>query len=407
MSSRQKFQPDVWSDSRFEKHPVVRLSSKPTEREYANTILDNISDAIFLLDNTGLIKEVNRTALSLLKARKNQLKNIFIDEIIVDTPNHLKYADRPGIMEAMHQGVFQDVEALLVYQETMIPVYVSFSLVHNNDGSVNSIIVSARDISHIKHLEKKLLEQQILTISQDRLRSLGEMLVGLVHDLGQPLSSLNLVAGMIKDTLDSAEPDTDLLKKYNVDIFSFITRMSATVHSIRSFAQRTQDETASLIDIEQSIREALSLIRYDLTQRSIEIDLHFAKNIPKIYINPVSLDQVFVNLLSNAKDAFDAVESNPATDRNSAKIIRINVAVSARNEIEITIADNAGGISDDTVDKIFDPFFTTREPGKNTGLGLSIAQSILKNSGGSISLKKYSSTGSQFLIKLPFLKSNT
>lgn len=386
--------------------PAIRLSQHPGVKEYAITILENISDAIILLDQTGKIKDVNRTVLKLFNVSKNELLNIFIDEILIDTPDHLKSSRSPGILEALHRGQYHDVEAILKYRKNMLPVYASFSVINNFDGSVNSIIVSAKDISHIKYLEKKLIAQQILTISQDRIRSLGEMLVGLVHELGQPLSSMKLVADMILKNINQPDIDKQQLGQRFDDMLNFITRMSGTIHSIRSFAQRTQDNACSLVDLKQSMTEALSLMRYDFDRNNIKVDLQIDSNLPKLWLNPVSLDQVFVNLLTNSKDAYDVLKQKTGYDQKLEEIIRVSITCEKSDWVIIRIADNAGGIDSAVRSKIFEPFFTTKKPGKGTGLGLPIAQEIIGLMGGDLNCNVVEGQGTEFIVRLPIDEEN-
>ncbi|MFH1851020.1 MAG: PAS domain-containing protein, partial [Candidatus Neomarinimicrobiota bacterium] len=304
-----------------EDYRVLRLTQLPTIREYASTILENISDAIFLLDPSGKIKDANQTALKLLRVSKVNLTDKFIDELIIDPPAGHPLRNRPRLMQALRQGQFQDLEAILVYKLVQVPVYVSFSVVKNFDDTLNSIIVSAKDISGIKILEQKLFKQQLMAISQDRLRSLGELLVGLVHELGQPLSSLKLVTELTQSQVSGGRLDPDRLEQNLADIMEFIGRMSGTIHGIRSFAQRTQDEVHGLVDLKRCVTGALRLMSYDLDQRDIAVELTVAADLPKLWVNPVALDQVFVNLLTNTKDAFDARDGESPDSGRSAKLI--------------------------------------------------------------------------------------
>jgi signal transduction histidine kinase len=145
------------------------------------------------------------------------------------------------------------------------------------------------------------------------------------------------------------------------------------------------------VDVDEVIERSLSLMQEQLRLRGIEIELDLCVDELIVLGNAIQLEQVFINLLTNARDALEA---------SPQKTIRI-ATESDGEEIRIAFADTGSGIAPEVEQRIFDPFFTTKEVGTGTGLGLSITYSIVKEHGGEITISSEPGGGARFLIALP------
>jgi len=145
------------------------------------------------------------------------------------------------------------------------------------------------------------------------------------------------------------------------------------------------------------IERALALMREQLRLRGIDVVVELGSREPVVLGNPIQLEQVFINLLTNARDA---VANSPR------KAIRISASVDSE-AVELAFADTGHGIPTGLERRIFDPFFTTKEVGKGTGLGLSITYGIIKEHGGTISVVSPSGVGATFVIRLPLASPDT
>ena len=143
------------------------------------------------------------------------------------------------------------------------------------------------------------------------------------------------------------------------------------------------------------IERALSLMQEQLRLRAIDVDLDLCPGELVVQGNPIQLEQVFINLLTNARDALDEVPEEQ-------KRIRI-VSSLERDRIRIVFEDTGPGIPDDVAKRVFDPCFTTKEVGTGTGLGLSITYSIVKEHGGEIALSTTPGGGATFTVEMPVL----
>ncbi|RKY51973.1 MAG: hypothetical protein DRP89_08385, partial [Candidatus Neomarinimicrobiota bacterium] len=382
-----------------------------TIKDYTTTItiLENISDAIFILDTEGRIKYANMGALDLLKIEFDALIGRFVDEILIDnfdtsgsislrTNNNTNKNHK--LTEKFRKGIFGNIEASMINNEHIVPVILNFSVVKDNSNEISYIIVTAKDISQLKALEKKLKRQQALAISRDRLRSLGELYVGLVHELSQPLSALTFrVEQMISLSTKNDEQEENLR-----EMMASINRISDTIQHMRSYAHQTEDETLKIININKLVENASNLINYELRKNNIEVIIKKGNHLPYVLSNQSTLEQVFVNFLTNSRDAFKSMEQKGKIKENYKKKIEIITKAIDDKWVEISVEDNAGGIDENIKNEIFEPFFTTKEPETNSGVGLSICKSIITSLGGDIKVEIKKEIGSKFIVRIPLVQ---
>ena len=157
--------------------------------------------------------------------------------------------------------------------------------------------------------------------------------------------------------------------------------------------------TLENVQVNHLLTKAHELLSQQLKVRGIEVAWQLAEELPAIKADPARLEQVFINLLLNARDAIEEKLSTALIKRDSEKItLRTS---SDGDKVTVEVADTGSGIPKDKLDKIFEPFFTTKSIGKGTGLGLSISYGIIKDCGGSIQVK--SDDGARFIIEFPIL----
>ena len=159
-------------------------------------------------------------------------------------------------------------------------------------------------------------------------------------------------------------------------------------------------------DINQVIQNAVSLMGKQLESKSILCELHLDSSIPRISANPNRLEQVFLNLLVNSRDAIlskDDLSQHGALDAD-AELIRIQSACDSKNVV-IEFIDSGPGIVDQVKSKIFEPFFTTKKTGEGTGLGLAISYQIVRDHKGSIEVSNVETGGARFKLTFPVLNS--
>jgi C4-dicarboxylate-specific signal transduction histidine kinase len=239
--------------------------------------------------------------------------------------------------------------------------------------------------------EHELREKQEQLVQAGKLATLGELTTGVAHELNNPLNNIGLYVGNVIDRIRLGEVGTEPLMGDLEKAMAQVRKATQIISHLRTFG-RAARVSIELVDVDDVIERSLLLVHEQLRLRGIEVELELCPDELLVLANPIQLEQVFINLLTNARDAL-------ADSRR--KTIRI---VSSRDEerIRIAFSDTGPGIPRELQQRIFDPFFTTKEVGTGTGLGLSITYSILKEYGGEISVTSQPGKGTTFVIELPF-----
>ena len=245
-----------------------------------------------------------------------------------------------------------------------------------------------REIAERQRAEEQLQRQQEALLQREKLATMGSLLASVAHELNNPLAII-----MVQSDLLREEAGTGPLAERAAKITQAAER---SVHIVQRFftlaRQRAPERTC--VELNDVVAAAVELLAYALHVDSIEVDCHLAADLPMLWADPHQLQQVVVNLLSNAHQAMQAT----ATPRR----LTISTAADAtRRRVQLTIADTGPGIPHDLQQRIFEPFFTTKPSGLGTGLGLSLCQGIVENHGGTIHVESVPGQGAVFRIELP------
>ncbi len=246
---------------------------------------------------------------------------------------------------------------------------------------------------------------QVQLFQTSKLATLGEMSAGLAHEMNQPLGGIALITANLYKLLEKGKLTDEELKTSLDDIDSSVKRMSKTIQHIRIFAR--QDTLKFMqVEINETIDSAMGLLGEQLRLHEIEVVREFRSNLPKIDGEPYQLEQVWINLISNARDAMDEKGKRITNGRLRIEDYRRKLVISTIYDsdskgVEITFTDNGIGMSEERREKAFQPFFTTKEVGKGSGLGLSISYGIIENHKGKIKLESKNGEGTKVSIILP------
>jgi C4-dicarboxylate-specific signal transduction histidine kinase len=238
--------------------------------------------------------------------------------------------------------------------------------------------------------EQELRDKQEQLVQAGKLATLGELTTGVAHELNNPLNNIGLYVGNVIDRIRMGELDGEQLVADLDKAMEQVQKATEIISHLRTFG-RAARVSVERVDVDDVIERSLLLVQEQLRLRGIEVELELCPDELIVLANPIQLEQVFINLLTNARDA---LEDAPK------KVIRI---ASAKDDerIRITFSDTGPGIPKEIEQRVFDPFFTTKEVGTGTGLGLSITYSILKEHGGDVSLASTRGRGATFVIELP------
>jgi len=240
--------------------------------------------------------------------------------------------------------------------------------------------------------EQELRDKQEQLVQAGKLATLGELTTGVAHELNNPLNNIGLYVGNVLDRIELGELPAESAREDLEKAMEQVRKATEIISHLRTFG-RAAPVAFEGVDVDEVIERALSLMHEQLRLRAIEVVLDLCPDELVVHGNPIQLEQIFINLLTNARDALEGVPVE-------RKKIRIASSLK-RDSIRIVFADTGPGIPIGIARRVFDPFFTTKQVGAGTGLGLSITYSIVKEHGGDISLARTPGGGATFIVELP------
>lgn len=338
---------------------------KSEKKYYA--IFNNIPNAVFVLNmNTFEILDCNKSVKDLYGFEKHEITGrSFLDLFLDEEKDHYAF-------KIMTSAYINQVKQL------------------NNDGKT---LFSAIRISPSEYLGQKVLlvttsditkrletEQQL--IHAGKMATLGEMATGIAHELNQPLSVIKTAGSYcLKKTRNNTTiKDKDFITMLE-KIDRNVDRSADIIRHMRQFARKSEVVLAE-VQVNEVLKRAHDIFSQQLKVRGIEVAWDIEEDLPTIMADSSRLEQVFINLLLNARDAIEEKWRSPERATGTKKIT-LKTALEG-NMVVVEVKDTGIGISEDIADKIFEPFFTTKEVGKGTGLGLSISYGIVKDCHGDI-----------------------
>ena len=245
-------------------------------------------------------------------------------------------------------------------------------------------------------------EQQLIQAS--KMATLGEMATGVAHELNQPLSVIKTASRFFMKKIRKKEKiKDDILLTMSEEIDTYVDRATKIINHMRQFGRKS-DVTLEKVQVNAIMDNALQILGQQLKVRGIEIVQDFEQDLPPVMADPGRLEQVFINLLINARDAIDERWQHQP-HHPGAKMITLKTASNAEM-VTAEVHDTGTGIQKSILDRIFEPFFTTKKVGQGTGLGLSITYGIIQDCNGSIRAVSREGEGTGFIIKFPIAKEN-
>jgi two-component system C4-dicarboxylate transport sensor histidine kinase DctB len=244
------------------------------------------------------------------------------------------------------------------------------------------------EIDERHRAEAKLKTTQAELVQASKMSALGQMSAGLSHELNQPLAAIRSYAENAEEFLERQRPET---ARSNLKSIAELTeRMARIIKNLRTYS-REEEVPARPVLLQNAVQEARSLLEGRLVKSGITVQLDIPNNLPQVMAGDVRLQQVFVNLFSNAIDAMDT-----ATEKTL--FVR---AVADSGGVQISVHDTGPGVPEDVLENVFDPFYSTKDVGEGMGLGLSVTHGIIRTFGGVITVSNGAEGGAVFTITLP------
>ncbi|MBW1842499.1 MAG: GHKL domain-containing protein, partial [Deltaproteobacteria bacterium] len=223
----------------------------------------------------------------------------------------------------------------------------------------------------------------------------------IAHELNQPLTVIKTASSfLIKKVSNSQKIKEEILKTMAEEIDSHVDRASKIISHLREFGRKSEVRKRR-VDVNEALVKALDMFSQQLKLRNIEVVKSLDPKLPTVLADANRMEQIFVNLLINARDA---IEEKWEKEASAEEPKRIYLKTSVQEgKVTIAVMDNGSGIPDHARDRIFEPFFTTKTVGKGTGLGLSISYGIVQDYEGTIKVISNENEGSEFVIQFPLL----
>jgi two-component system NtrC family sensor kinase len=333
-------------------------------KDFSENIVESISVGVVVEDVEGRIVGWNRALEALTGIRRFETLGRRTKEIIP-----AQFLQRLG-------------ESSQLYKQPWNNLIVNFSATSLVDkaGATRGTLIIIDDITDRIRLEDQLIQNEKLT-------SIGLLAAGVAHEVNTPLAVISSYSQMLRKEITPEDSRYKLLEKITKQTF----RASEIVNNLLNFSRTNATEFAE-VNIHQVITDTLSLLEHQFKGARIYVERELRAEYPVAYGNAGKLQQVFLNLLVNARDAMpEGGELRILTDTIDSKI-------------EVIVQDTGIGISSENVKKIYDPFFTTKAAGKGTGLGLSVTYGIVQEHGGTIAVDSRPGAGTSFKLELPLIR---
>ena len=344
-------------------------------RQFSENILESLNDGLAVLDRNGRVVRWNRQMEELYGVRHEEAVGLALDALF-----------EPRIVRLIRGAAGGAAEGTALYRIPMstrheparrLLVNLGATPLRDSHAGVVGSIVIVEDISTRVQLEEQL---QI----SEKMASIGLLAAGVAHEVNTPLTGISSFTQMLLEGAKPDDPSTQVLEKIERQTF----RAAKIVNGLLNLARPAQVDSGPC-DINAVVNDVLSLLEHQFRNGSIQVRKELAPISPEVQGIEHKLQQVFLNLFLNARDAMPKGGWLTIVTR------------AERDGAVVEIADTGSGIPAEQLSRIYDPFFTTKEIGKGTGLGLSITYGIVQEHGGSITCESQVGQGTRFSIRLP------
>jgi PAS domain S-box-containing protein len=386
-----------------------KLRERTKEME---TILNGIDDFILVITPDMEILEANESFLNKMGYAPKDVIGKKCHQVYYksDFPCEDGKRDCPLKNVVRNKGPVRQIQIRTLPDGQTRYFEVNLYPIWEKDGKVSKFIHISRDITQHKKEEEEITRRLELMVEertrelkethkkllhQDKMASLGKLSASVVHEINNPIAGiLNLIMLMKRiveeDSIDSRE--IDQFNQYLMLMETETRRTSRIVSNLLAFSRQSKIELKK-ISLNRLIEQTLFLNSNLLKIAGVRISMDLDPNLPDLVGSEDQLQQVFMNLVSNAAEAMEA--------KDDGKLNIETTYALGSDTVEVAFRDNGNGIPEENMSKLFEPFFTTKKKGKGVGLGLSVAYGIIQEHGGSIYVKSKVGQGTTFHVKFP------
>lgn len=350
---------------------------------YLRAVLDGMVDGLITIDEEGVVQTFNRAAGRIFGFGAEEVvgRNVKLLMPVLYSNHHDGYIQnflrtrQPRVI-----GIGREVEGRRK-DGTVFPV--SLAVSEARVGGRRLFVGNIRDLTH-----ERLLREQLY--QAEKFAAIGELVAGIAHEIGGPLSVISGNAEFLRESVERSDPR---LK----DVEGIIRECEAVAQLVRRLLDFSRPARIELqpVDLSESLRNIFSLVHKQISKDRIEVKLDLQVGLPEVMGDPNHLEQVFMNMVLNARNAMPKggklTISSHMGDMGGDD---------GRRRVCVEFTDTGEGIPQENLERIFEPYFTTRKPGKGTGLGLAICRRIISDHGGAIQVSSQVGRGTTFTICL-------
>ena len=344
-------------------------------RDFKENIIESINVGVLACDLEHRIESWNSPMEALYGQKRSEavgkcLEEVFPPELMSELPR----LSEPRGIESLYKFRLRARDG----RERIVNI--TFTPLVGKDEAVIGRLVIFNDLTERVNLEDQLMQAE-------KLSSIGLLAAGVAHEVNTPLTVITSQAQMLARQMDPDDARARTLDKIIKQAF----RASEIVNNLLKFSRVSGAEFSEL-DLNKVIRETLSLAEPMLKASKISLNTQFTSELPPVYGNSGKLQQVFMNLIMNARDAMPrGGELTLATERENSTVL-------------VEVSDNGVGIPAEHLNKIFDPFFTTKSTSRGTGLGLAVSYGIIREHAGQIRVESMQGRGTSFRLEFPAVR---
>jgi PAS domain S-box-containing protein len=349
------------------------------ERDRLDLILENVGQPIAVCDTSGKFILFNQRA-ELLFQERDEMPWPALRAVRNNSVKLTSFIS--GLASGAESGRQAEIELIDPETADRLPMEITSAEVADAKGQVTAVVSVLHDLSEIRELERRRVEQQLF--ESEKLAAVGRLAASIAHEVNNPLEAIKNSLYLLTTSRDM-EKNSKFLEVARKET----ERVSHIIRQMLGFARRSGE--VEWVEANQLIEETLILVEKKMKQARVEIVRHFDPLLPKVRARADQLRQVFLNLLLNAQQAME--KGGRITVRTSVYEQALQPTVS------VQISDTGRGISESDLARIFEPFFSTRA--KGTGLGLWVTQDIVRHHGGRIEATSGEGVGTTFNVILP------
>ncbi|HEX2972509.1 MAG TPA: ATP-binding protein [Tepidisphaeraceae bacterium] len=359
--------------------------------------IDAIAAHVAILDEGGRVLAINQSWRDFAAA--NQLLDPLCatGEDYVSVCRRVKGSNRETV-KAAEEGIAAVLRGERREFGLEYPCYLSrerhwfrMRVTRFEEGAALRLVVIREDITQRKLAEEMLRKREAEMAHLSRLASVGEMAAGLAHEVNQPLAAIMNYAGVGLDLVRAMGDRSPLLVTVLREIAGESRRAVEIVRRVMGFV-RKQEPTRRVVAIDDVVREAAKMMRFELDRNHVQPQMLFSDGLPAVLIDVVQVEQVLINLLRNA---LEAMHDTPASERR----LVLGTALESDGTVRVSISDSGCGVSPEVREVLFDSFVTNKPNG--LGLGLAISRSIIESHGGRLRAIDNQGRGTTFEFTLP------